>query len=104
MSMSKPHMQHPEEEQLLRYADGELPSRAARKIRNHLNACWECRAQLQEIEETISNCVGYRRSVLQSQLPTPPAPWADIYQRFTEMDASTEPVFFPAAEAPASSP
>lgn len=101
--MSKPQMRHPEEEQILRYADGELPSRAARKIRNHLNACWECRAQLQEIEETISNCVGYRRSVLQSHLPTPPAPWADIYQRFSEMDASTEPVFFPAAETPAAS-
>ena len=104
MNMSKPQMRHPEEEQILRYADGELPSRAARKIRNHLNACWECRAQLQEIEETISNCVGYRRSVLQSHLPTPPAPWADIYQRFSEMDASTEPVFFPAAEPSAASP
>jgi hypothetical protein len=88
---------HPENEQILRYADGELPARAARKVRAHLNACWECRAQLQEIEETISVCVGYRNQVLKSHLPTPPAPWFDIYQKFNEMDASTEPVFFPSA-------
>jgi len=93
---------HPENEQILRYADGELPARAARKVRAHLNACWECRAQLQEIEETISDCVGYRNQVLKSHLPTPPAPWFDIYQKFTEMDASAEPVFFPSAERGAS--
>jgi len=95
---------HPENDQILRYADGELPARAARKVRSHLNACWECRAQLQEIEETISNCVGYRNKVLKSHLPTPPAPWFDIYQRFSEMDASTEPVFFPGSERAASIP
>jgi anti-sigma factor RsiW len=95
---------HPENEQILRYADGELPARAARRVRTHLNACWECRAQLQEIEETIGNCVGYRNKVLKSHLPTPPAPWFDIYQKFNEMDASTEPVFFPGAARAASTP
>jgi hypothetical protein len=93
--MKKPLMRHPENEEILRYVDGELPARAVRKIRTHLNACWECRAQLQEVEETISNCVGYRKNILQSHLPTPPAPWVDIYRRFAEMDASPEPDFFP---------
>src|SRR5260370_35671820 len=92
----------PENEQILRYADGELSARAARKVRAHLNACWECRGQLHESEETISDCVGYRNKVLKSHLPTPPAPWFDIYQKFNEMDASREPVFFPSAERAAS--
>ncbi len=52
--MKKPAMRHPEDDQILRFADGELPARAARKIRTHLKACWECRAQLQEIEGTIT--------------------------------------------------
>ena len=92
--MKKPEMRHPENEEILRYVDGELPARAVRKIRTHLNACWECRAQLQEIEETINNCVAYRKNVLKNHLPTPPAPWVDIYQGFAEMDASPEPDFF----------
>src|SRR6266567_2705389 len=91
--MKKPPMRHPEDDQILRYADGELPARAARKIRTHLKACWECRALLQEIEGTIGNCVGYRKNVLQSHLPAPPAPWIDIYQGFARIDASPEPVF-----------
>ena len=37
-------LRHPENEQLLRYADGELPSRQARKIKAHLESCWQCRA------------------------------------------------------------
>src|SRR5260370_16526850 len=91
--MKMPAMRHPEDDQILRFADGELPARAARKIRTHLKACWECRAQLQEIEGTISNCVGYRKNVLQSHLPAPPAPWIDIYQGFAGIDASSEPAF-----------
>ncbi len=79
-------MRHPDEEQLLRYADGELPSRAAGEVRSHLEACWQCRAQLEELHETVTQCVGYRKNVLQRHLPQPPAPWVDIYRRFDEID------------------
>src|ERR1039457_3790716 len=92
--MKQPEMRHPENEQILRYVDGELPARAVRKIRTDLSAYWERRAQLQEIEETINNCLAYRKNILKNHLPTPPAPWVDIYQGFAEMDASPEPDFF----------
>src|SRR5579864_4792642 len=86
--MSKPLMRHPEDEQLLRYADGELPARSTGEVRSHLEACWQCRAQLEELHETVTQCVGYRKNVVQRHLPAPPAPWTDIYQRFAEVDAT----------------
>ena len=83
-------MPHPEEEQLLRYSDGELPARASSEVRSHLEACWQCRANLEELEQTVGACVRYRSTVLQRHLPAPPAPWTDIYRSFAEIDASLD--------------
>jgi anti-sigma factor RsiW len=85
---------HPEEEQLLRYLDGELPVQVASEVRSHLEACWQCRAALEELQDVVSQCVHYRKNVLQRHLPTPPAPWVDIYRHFDEIDASLEPALF----------
>ena len=79
-------MSHPEDEELLRYADGESSARAASRIRRHLEACWECRAKLEEQQNTVGECVRYRKDVLQRHLPPPPAPWADIYRGFAEVE------------------
>src|SRR6202171_300351 len=86
--MSKPRIVHLEDEQLLRYADGETPARAAAEIRSHLEACWQCREQLEQLQNTVGECVRYRKNILQRHLPPPPAPWTDIYRDFGEMDAS----------------
>jgi len=83
-------MSHPDEEQLLRYTDGESPARDAARIRSHLEACWQCRSALEELQETIGDCVRYRKNVLQVYLPPPPAPWTDIHGRFDEMDAALD--------------
>jgi hypothetical protein len=83
-------LKHPEDEQLLRYADGELPARVAAEIRSHLEVCWQCRTDLQELQTVIGECVKYRKDVMQPNLPAPPAPWGDLYRRFDEMDASAE--------------
>lgn len=82
-------MPHPSEEQLLRYSDGELPGRNAGQVQSHLKACWQCRTNLEEMEETVNASVRYRSNVLQRHLPAPPAPWADIYRSFAEIDAAT---------------
>jgi hypothetical protein len=81
-------MPHPSEEQLLRYSDGELPGRNTSQVHSHLKACWQCRTNLEEIEETVGASVRYRTNVLQRHLPAPPAPWADIYRSFAEIDAA----------------
>ena len=83
---------HPDEEELLRFADGELASRRAGEVRRHLESCWECRAGLERLQSVIGECVRYRKEVLQAHLPAPPAPWADIRLRFAELDAEPEPV------------
>ncbi len=87
-------MSHSDEEQLLRYADGESPARPASRIRSHLEACWECRAALEEQQNTVGECVRYRKNVLQRHLPPPPAPWADIYRGFAEIDAALDQAGF----------
>src|SRR5437016_2149980 len=81
---------HPESDVLLRYADGELPARQARKTRSHLESCWQCRTQLEEIESVVGECVRYRQNVLQPLMQPPPAAWGDIYIKFDEIDASLE--------------
>ncbi len=79
---------HVEDDELMRYADGELPARKAREVRSHLEACWQCRAGLEELQKVISDCVRYRKDLLQVYLPSPPARWGDIYRGFAEIDAS----------------
>src|SRR5712692_4930399 len=92
--MRRPAMRHPDDEQLLRYSDGELPARAAAKVRSHLEACWQCRVELEELQNTVSECVRYRKNTLERHLPPPPAPWPDIYRRFADIDTTLEPAFF----------
>jgi len=83
-------MPHPGEEQLLRYCDGELPARATNRVHSHLQACWQCRTALEEIEATVGASVRYRTQVLHRHLPAAPAPWTDIYRSLAEIDASLE--------------
>ena len=86
--MSRWHMHHPDDGELLRYADGELPARQARRVRRHLEACWRCRAEIQRIQEAVGECVRYREEMLVRYAPPPPEPWPDIYRGFADIDAT----------------
>jgi len=63
-------------EQILRYADGELNAGESRAVQAHLEACWQCRAELTGIETTIADCIRYRDALRREV--TPPEPWPDI--------------------------
>src|SRR5437764_9958905 len=78
---------HPEDGLLLRHLDGELPARKSRQVRGHLEACWQCRTAVEDLESSIAECVHYRKNVLQAHLPPPPAPWGDLTEGFTRIDA-----------------
>src|SRR5262249_20262266 len=78
---------HADERALLRFLDGELPSREAERVRRHLEACWQCRTALEDLQTSIADCVRYRKTVLQQHLPAPPAPWADLSRGFGRIDA-----------------
>jgi hypothetical protein len=82
---------HPEHDQLLLYIDGELPSRKARRIELHLEACWDCRAEVEELQRTVADCVRYRKHALAELLPSPPIPWVDLYRQMERLDAATPP-------------
>jgi anti-sigma factor RsiW len=80
---------HPEQSLLLRYIDGELPGRKSRVVQRHLEACWECRTEVEELQETVAECVRYRKQILGEGLPAPPQEWRDIYREFDRIDADT---------------
>ena len=84
--MSKVAAGHPGEERLLRLADGELAPRHSAAVRDHLEACWQCRAEMESIQGAVADCVHYRKTVLQAQLPPPPAPWRNLSAGFAAVD------------------
>jgi hypothetical protein len=47
------HLDHCSEEQLLLFADGELPDESAVSIESHLRVCRPCRIRLEEMKETL---------------------------------------------------
>jgi anti-sigma factor RsiW len=79
---------HPDDGVLLRYIDGELPGRKARQVEKHLQACWQCRTEIEELKAAVTECIRYRKNVLGAQLPAPPNPWADLSGGFARIDAS----------------
>lgn len=91
--MSNWNTQHLDDGLALRYLDGELPARKARQVRRHLEACWQCRAELEAMEATVADCMKYRRQALAAHLPEPPNSWADLTRGFDRIDAelSAEP-------------
>ena len=93
--MSKYETGHPGEGCLLQYNDGEIASGEARRVERHLEACWQCRAELDELRKTVADCVRYRQAVLDRYLPPPPRPWADLYEEFARIDATEAPAGWP---------
>ncbi|MBL8215270.1 MAG: hypothetical protein JNK87_31410 [Bryobacterales bacterium] len=79
---------HISADDLLRLADGELSPRETEQAKAHLAACWQCRAQLEEMEQAIALSVRYRDSLYQRCFPSPPAPWCDMQQRLAALDAA----------------
>jgi hypothetical protein len=81
-------LRHPERELLLPYLDGELSPRQARQVRRHVEACWQCRSELEELETTVAECVRYRQKLDDGAWPQPPQPWSDISRDFARIDAA----------------
>src|SRR5437870_4500923 len=85
--MSNFEPRHPEEGWLLRYIDGELPVRKQRQMERHLEACWQCRTELEELKKTVAGCVRYRQA-MEAHLPAPTQPWRDLGREFDRIDAA----------------
>jgi hypothetical protein len=83
--MSSLNVRHPEDGTLLEYLDGELTRRQARKVQDHLKACWQCRTELEELQAAVNECVRYRKQVMIPCMPEPPAAWGRL--DFARVDA-----------------
>jgi predicted anti-sigma-YlaC factor YlaD len=64
---------HPVEGTLLLYLDGELLSKEAALIQEHLTACWSCRMKADRVEEAVFAFVEYRDEVLRPLTGLPPS-------------------------------
>ena len=78
---------HPSDEELLQFADGETTSQQTATVKQHLAHCWDCRARLKQIEETISDFVVAQHEALDSQLPPGAGPRALLRARLAEATA-----------------
>jgi hypothetical protein len=83
-------LRHPEADLLLPYLDGELPARKARQVRKHVQACWQCRTELEELRKTVGDCIHYRAQLRETSLSDPPRPWAGLSTGFDRIDADLE--------------
>jgi hypothetical protein len=81
---------HPTDEDLLLAADGELPKRRAAEVRAHLAACWDCRARMAEVEETVANFARAHRQTLDPQLPAIAAPRYLLRVQLAELAAKSK--------------
>src|SRR4051812_6039777 len=90
--MSNFDLRHPEEGILLRYLDGELPRRKNRQVRSHLEACWQCRAQAEDLQGIVTECVKYRKEVA-SSMPFPPAEWGSLNFELVEAELASQSLF-----------
>ena len=84
--MSNFYLQHPEDDQLLAYSDGELKGLAATRLRRHLKDCWRCRTQLEDLQATVTGFMRYKEQVLEAHLPDPPAGWRNLKVEFERID------------------
>jgi len=65
--------EHPAEEALFCYLDGELTVSATARIRAHLEACWTCRVKVEKIQQDIASFIHLLNNALVPDLsPLPP--------------------------------
>jgi hypothetical protein len=82
---------HPTEEELLLFGDGELSTLGTSRIRAHLTACWDCRARMAEIEQTITNVVRIHRQSIDPMLPPAARTRALLRCQVAELAARLQP-------------
>jgi anti-sigma factor RsiW len=94
---------HPRDEELLLTADGELSGRRAARVRAHLASCWDCRARMAEIEDTIADFARVYRRHFGPELPPIDGARAQLKTRLAELAgklrADSWPGFFRFAPA-----
>lgn len=82
--------EHLSEEQLLMLVDGELSAKDSANAREHIETCWNCRAELEKIEETISLFVEFRKKIQTPLNTAPPNNWNNFNRLLRETQRELE--------------
>jgi len=82
---------HISDQNLLRFADGELSSRETSRIYAHLEACWKCRTRRLELDQTIADFVLAQRRLTQNALPVIEGPRALLRARLQQLQIVERP-------------
>lgn len=67
----KKGIQHPSDDDVLCFIDGELDQPSTGSVRLHLEACWPCRTRADKFQSAISSFVDYRAQILLPFTETP---------------------------------
>lgn len=76
---------HIPDEELVGSADGELSSQRSAEVDAHLEACWDCRARMEEIQSAMTGFVRAHHAEYDRQLPSATAPHALLRARLAEL-------------------
>jgi len=78
-------MRHISDEDLLRSADGELSSQRAAEVVAHLEACWDCRTRMEDVQSTITGFVRAHHAEFDRQIPPADGSRALLRARLTQL-------------------
>ncbi len=80
--------EHPRPEELLSFADGELSGKESAAVHAHLDACWQCRTELEHQQAAIRQFIDYRDQRITPSLPPWKANVVAFRQKLREVNAS----------------
>ncbi len=86
----KKSVQHPSEDDLLCYIDGELSPKLTESLCSHLEACWHCRNRAEKFQAAISLFIDYRSQVVQPLIETPNN-WSGFGSKLRDVAAEIVP-------------
>jgi hypothetical protein len=81
---------HPSDRELLQAVDGELSDTLASRVREHLVACWACRARVHELQGAIADFIRLHHRSLDGLVPPVTCPRALLKARLAEIAVSPE--------------
>jgi len=79
---------HLSDQQLLQDVDGELSANDEKTVREHLAACWKCRARRQELEEAIAGFVRAHQAEFEAKLRPAAGLRALLKAQLTQLSAT----------------
>jgi hypothetical protein len=85
---------HISDQELLLAADGELSARRAAQVHTHLEACWNCRARMAEMEGVIVDYARAHSQAFNPQLPPVAGPRALLRARLTGLASTSRTSFW----------